>query len=162
MSAGRDCLPGLRRAGTIPAPIERQRHPDERAEDQNGEPQMQRQPVLTHIDAFGKAGAHHVPADRALQGAQSEDAGEPGSQCTRDASCGEEIEKGQQKDCADEPAEEAMRPFPPEDDLEGLEAHAAIDVLVLGDLPIPGEGFEPVRLRQRGQRAADRLPFRDG
>ena len=39
----------------------------QRAEDQDREAQMQRQPVLADVDAVGEAGAHHVPADRALQ-----------------------------------------------------------------------------------------------
>ena len=65
------------------SPVERQRHPDERAEDQDGEAQMQREPILADVDAVGEAGAHHVPADRALQRAEREDAGEPGRQSAR-------------------------------------------------------------------------------
>ena len=52
--------------------------------------------------------------------------------------------------------------FPPEDDLEGLEAHALIDELVLGDLPVFLEGILPVGVGEGRNDAHDRPPFGDG
>ena len=86
---------------------------------------MQGEPVLADVDAIREARAHHVPADRALQRAEREDAGQPGRQRARHAAGGQEVEERHQEGYADQAAEEAMRPLPPEDELEGVEAHAA-------------------------------------
>ena len=81
--------------------------------------------------------------------AQREDAGQPAQQRARHLSGGQEPEERHEEDDADQAAEEAMRPFPPEDGLERVEAHAPVDVVVLRDLLVLGERLQPVGLRQR-------------
>src|SRR5215813_3019455 len=54
-----------------------------------------------------------------------------------------------------------MYPLPPEDGLEGFQAHARVDVMVLGDLPVLGEHIEPIGLRERRHDADDGLPLGD-
>ncbi len=62
---------------------------------------------------------------------------------------------------ADQPAEEPMRPFPPIDGLELVDAHAVLELGIFWDLLIGGEGFLPVGLAQRRDSAQDRLPLGD-
>src|SRR5262249_16518329 len=62
----------------------------------------------------------------------------------------------------EQPAEQAMRPFPPVDHLERLEAHAPIEVAVLGNLLVLSEGCLPLFVREGRNDADDWLPFGDG
>ena len=48
-----------------------------------------------------------------------------------------------------------MRPLPPVDALKGVQGHALVDVVILGDLPIFLECVLPGRVGQRGHRADD-------
>ena len=122
---------------------------------------MHGQPVLADADAIDQAAAHHVPADEALQPAEREDPDQPRQQRARNPAGGQQHEERHEKGEADQAAEEAVRPLPPEDALERAKAHALVDLLVLRDLPILVEGILPVGLRQRRHDADDRLPFGD-
>src|SRR6516164_9402881 len=55
-----------------------------------------------------------------------------------------------------------MRPFPPEDGLELIEAHAALELGILRDLLIGGERLVPISVGKGGYDAYDRLPLGDG
>src|SRR6201984_3031872 len=55
-----------------------------------------------------------------------------------------------------------MRPFPPEDGLELIEAHAALELGILRDLLIGGERLVPISVGKGGYHAYDRLPLGDG
>jgi hypothetical protein len=55
-----------------------------------------------------------------------------------------------------------MRPFPPEDGLELIEAHAALELGIFGDLLIGGERLLPVCVGERRHDPHDRLPLGDG
>src|SRR5690606_11124372 len=55
-----------------------------------------------------------------------------------------------------------MCPFPPEDELEIIEAHATIDLLIFGNLAIFVEFLLPFGSVQGRNHAVDRLPFGNG
>ena len=59
------------------------RHPQHIGEDRAGERQVDREPVLADVGALGEAARHHPPADRALQAAEDEDAGELAARARR-------------------------------------------------------------------------------
>ncbi len=88
---------------------------------------MQRQAVLADVDAVDEAGLHHVPADGALQAAQREDAETLQREAAAQLAHEPERDERQREGDADEAAEEAVRPFPPVDGLEGFERHAGVD-----------------------------------
>ncbi len=54
-----------------------------------------------------------------------------------------------------------MRPLPPVDELELVQAHALVDELVLRDLLVLGEGVVPIRLGEWRNDAEQRLPLGD-
>src|SRR5215468_4022970 len=95
---------------------------------------MQRQTILADVDAIVEPRGHHVPAGGALNHTQPKDASELEPEVARySAGCQEEQERQQERD-ADQAAEVAVRPLPPEDRFEGLKAHAAVGLLILGNL----------------------------
>jgi hypothetical protein len=63
---------------------------------------------------------------------------------------------------ADEAPQLPVGPFPPEDELELIKAHALVDELVLRDLAVLVEFLQPFRLAERRDGAVDRFPFGDG
>jgi hypothetical protein len=79
----------------------------------------------------------------------------------RDVASYEEPQEGKEEGGADQPSEKPMPVFPPEDQLELVEAHALVDELILGCELILLERLLPLRVRHRRQRADDRLPFDD-
>src|SRR6185503_15958876 len=99
--------------------------------------------------------------DRALEGAEAEDRREAPAQAGLDPAAPQEPEEREQEDCPDHAAEQSVRPLPPEDGLELAERHAAIEQLVLRDRFVLVELGLPRGLRQRRDRAADRLPLGD-
>ena len=105
---------------------------------------------------------HHVPAHRALKRSEREDADELRRQTCRDPAPGDEPEQRQQERDSDRAPEQPMAVLPPEDALERVERHAAVDLAVFGRGLVLGEGLGPLRIGQRRQRADDRLPFGDG
>src|SRR5205814_5370788 len=109
-----------------------------------------------------KSALYHVPAHRPLQRSEREDADE----LPRQASCypapsDEPAERQQERDTDCAP-EQAMKVLPPEDALERIERHAAVDLGVFGRGLILGECLAPLRSRERWKGADDRLPFADG
>jgi len=55
-----------------------------------------------------------------------------------------------------------VRPFPPIDGLELIEAHAPLELGIFGDLLIRLEGLLPIGLGERRHGAHDGLPLGDG
>ena len=119
---------GRRRALVHPPRREHERHID-----QAGEKKMRRQPVLRDFHAIGEARGHHPPADRALQRAEPEDEPQQRAQRRRHGAAPQEEQKRQQERRADHAAKQTVRPFPPINRLERVEAHAAVDLAVLRD-----------------------------
>ena len=97
-------------------------------EDHAGERQMGRQPVLADVDAVDQARRHHPPADGALQAAEHQQPDQLRRQPALDAAGRPEEQQRQREDEADAARQDAMRPFPPEDALERVEAHALVDL----------------------------------
>ena len=88
--------------------------------------------------------------------------GEPRREAAADPACRPEPDQRERGNATPmKPAEEAVRPFPPEDRLEIRQAHALVDQLVFGNLLILGEFLLPLGFAQRRNDAVDRLPFGD-
>src|SRR3546814_3991387 len=72
-----------------------------------------------------------------------------------------EPEQRQREGGADQPAEQAVGIFPEEDRLEPGERHAAIKLGIFGDALVILELGKPLRVGERRDGAADRLPLGD-
>jgi hypothetical protein len=96
-----------------------------------------------------------------LQAAEDEEAEHLAGERSLEVAARQEIQVGQQEHYADEAAGKAVRPFPPEDELEAVQRHVVIDLLELRRLLVLGEKFQPVGLGKRRQGADQRLPFDD-
>ena len=83
---------------------------------------MRRQPVLADVDALDQPGRHHPPADRALQAAEHQQSDQLRLKRALDAAGRPEEQQRQREDEADAARQDAVRPFPPEDRLERVEA----------------------------------------
>ena len=140
---------------------EPEQEPQRVAEDDDGDAEMGREPVLADVEAIDETALHHVPADGALNAAKREQAEQPWQERLRDEAQKPEHDKGHEEDDADEAAKEAVGPLPPVDGLELIEAHAALLVLIFGNLLIGGERLLPVAIGERRHHADDRLPFGD-
>src|SRR6476659_10514451 len=95
---------------------------------------MRRQPVLAHRHTVDQSGGHHPPANGALQAAEEKDADELWPQAALDAAAHPEEQQRQGENQADAARQTTVRPLPPEDRLERLDAHAPIELGVLRDL----------------------------
>ena len=60
-----------------------QRHPEDRGIDRESESEVRDEAVLADLDPVGEAALDHVPAERALQKPEQQDAGERRHQATR-------------------------------------------------------------------------------
>ena len=140
---------------------QRHRRPQHRAEDQHRQPEVRGQAELRHARVVDEAALHHVPAERALQRAQHEDRGQRLRVPRGNAPAREKIEEGQQEHGTDQPPQQPVEIFPPEDALELGERHRVIDLAKLGRRLVLAERGLPVAGRQRRHRADDRLPFGD-
>ena len=145
-----------------PLAAEAEQEPERVAEDRKGNAEMRGEPVLADIGAVDETALHHVPADGALEAAENEESDQPRQKRARDIAEKPEADEWHEKSDADQPAEKAMRPFPPIDGLELVEAHAALELGIFGDLLIGLEGLLPVGLGERRHGAHDRLPLGDG
>ena len=141
--------------------LEVKRGPDGQAEDREGGQEMHREAQVADVGALNEAARDHPPADRALDADQQENRDEAGLIALGDRLADPEPGQRKQHRKPDHPAEQAVDIFPEIDVLELGHAHAAIDLLIFRDLPIALELGEPLRLVQRRERSADRLPFRD-
>ncbi len=136
-------------------------YPHAASKNQAGDRQMRREPVLGHVRAVDQAGRYHPPADKALKTSKRQKTDQWQAQPLLDAPCEPEIGKRQGKDQPDGPRQQTMRPFPPEDGLELVQRHAAIDFLILRNALVKLEFFFPFGNRQGRDGAVDRLPFGD-
>ena len=94
---------------------------------------------------------HHVPAHRALQPAEQEDARRASSRSRAGSGrATRNTDERHEEDDADQPPEQAVEVLPPEDALELLQRHAVVDEPVLGRLPVLVERLLPVPRRSIG------------
>ncbi len=111
-------------------------NPEQVCENDQRERQMCCQSILTDINPINQARRHHPPADKALQSAEYQSDHQSGLQPRLDTACSPERNHWHKEGNADEPAKQPVPPFPPEDELELVQAHPLVDQLVLGDLLI--------------------------
>ena len=140
---------------------EREPDPEHRREDREREAEVRGQPELRHPRVVDEPALHHVPAHRALQAAQHEDAEELPRMAGRNVAPRDEPQQRDEKHDADQAPEQAMEVLPPEDALEPGERHPLVHLPVLGRQLVLLERLLPLGLGQRRQRADDRLPLDD-
>jgi hypothetical protein len=119
------------------------------------------EPDVADVGPVDEARGDHPPADRALQGAEREDEAELPAIAARDRPLPREPQQGQSESEADDPAEQPVDIFPEIDALEVLEAHSAVDELILRALPVGGELGRPGLLPERRKGSRKRLPAND-
>ena len=122
---------------------------------------MSRKPVLTYIDAVSEPALDHEPAKRALCSSQNEKRSDPRYERPWNATSQKEDREGNEKYDPDKPSEKPVRPFPPIDGPEAVEAHAGIYQAVLRNMPVFVECVLPRGFAHRRHNAKDWLPFRD-
>ena len=147
------------RFGTRPQQAEGE--PEHVAVNDERQAEMEDEAILADRDLLAEAARHHEPAEEALQPAEQEQGGKMRRHPLGDAAADQEPEEGQGEDDADQPAEQTMGPFPPEDRLELGQAHAGIEGAVLRDRAVEVEDPLPLGLGERRQGAHERRPFHD-
>ena len=120
---------------------------------------MRREPIRAHARNIDQPAFNHVPAERALQTAEHEHDDQFGCQRAFDATADEKVKKRHQKDHANQPAEQTVRPLDIEYALELVQRHPGIYLLVLRSLLVFIEGLLPLGLAERRNGAHDRVPF---
>ena len=105
-----------------------------------------------------------VSVDGALRPAENEQCCEAPSKAFRDCAFDGEPAHADEENEADHPAEQAVNPFPEEDELEARKGHSSGtgDLAILGRLPVEIECALPVGVRQWRHGPTDGLPFGDG
>ena len=137
------------------------RGPQDGGENAAGERKVERQPILRHAHPIGEPGRNHPPADRAKRGTEAENGPQPPAQRRLDRALPQEPKKRQQERGADHARQQAVRPFPPVDGLELVEAHAVIELAVLRDRLVFVELGLPGALVERRHDTGDGLPLDD-
>ena len=122
---------------------------------------MSGEPILRNLNAIGETRSDHPPTDGALQSTEAENEPQSAAQSRSNPAAPEEPHERQQKNYADQAADEPVRPFPPIDRLERVKAHALIERVILRDGLILFERALPLRFAERRQYAHDRLPLGD-
>ena len=139
------------------------RRPHQQRQGQQCQRQMGCEPQMADLDIVGQAGLDHPPANKALQSAQRQQAQQPGVITLRN--CPPEPEPGQRqgKGQTDHPAEQAVKPFPEEYDLEPGQRHSGwpVDLGILRDPLIGPKRRLPLRFGQRRNCTGNRLPLGD-
>ncbi len=122
---------------------------------------MRGEAKLRHAHVVDQAALHHVPAHRALQSAEDEDAEELPRVTGRNLAARGEPDERREKHETDQTAEEPVDVLPPEDALELGDRHRVIGQLVLRRLLVLLERLLPICVGERRNRADDRLPLDD-
>jgi hypothetical protein len=112
---------------------------------------MKCEPVLRNTYTLRETGRNHPPADRTESGAGAKNHPEARAQVCGNGSPPEKKQEWQKKYNAGQACQQAMRPFPPIDDLESVQVHAAVELPVLRDRLVFREFGLPRGLRERRQ-----------
>ena len=135
---------------------------DERREEERRERQMEREPDRRDRRHAGlEARRDHDPADDALRAKEQAHAGEDDRGPKRNAAPADEPEEAGDVDEADEAPELAMRPLPPINRLERVEAHAAVQQIVLRAFLVALELRLPCVGVERRDGAGHEIPLGD-
>ncbi len=136
--------------------------PDDRRKNHQRQDQMRGETILRDFDPSGEPRGHHPPADRALQPAKPENDPQPALEIAAlQPAPPQKPQEGQQIDPADHAPQQPVAPFPPEDGLELVEAHAVVEFAILRNGLVGLERIRPCLLGQRRQGASHRLPLDD-
>ena len=100
--------------------------PQDRGIDRESEGEVSDEAVLADLDPVGKAAFDHVPAQRALQKSEEQDAGERRREMPRQAPPRQKPEERDRKRHADQPAQQPVDIFPIIDALKLVQAHRPI------------------------------------
>ena len=92
---------------------------------------MKCETILRDAHALREAGRNHPPANRTERRARGKNTPQPHAQARRNSAAREEYEKWQEEDRARQSCQQPVRPFPPVDRLEGVEAHATVEFAIL-------------------------------
>ncbi len=117
--------------------------------------------ILADTGKLAQSRCNHPPADSTLKAAQRQKAKHPVFKTAVQASGKPEEGKWNCNQKTHEAREHAMRPFPPEDGLECFERHALIDLLILRNLAVLIELFQPFGMVEWRNNTMDRFPFSD-
>ena len=135
--------------------------PEGKARNRDGKRKMSRKPVLTHVHPVSQPALDHEPAKRALRSSQNEKRRDPRYERPWNTAAQKEDREGNKEYDPDNPSEKPVRPFPPIDGFEAVEAHAAIYQAVLGNMPVFLECVLPRGFAHWRHGAKDWLPLRD-
>ena len=116
-----------------------ERDPQLGRQDRERHAQVRGEAEVAHARVVDQAALDHVPAERALQRAEREDARQLPRERAVDAPAHREPDEGQQEHRADGAPEQAVEVLPPEDALEAGQVHRVVDLLELGGLLVLGE-----------------------
>src|SRR5690606_4044744 len=128
-------------------------------EDEAADGRMRGEPVLAHVDAIHQTPGDHRPPVGSLNAAPRQSAEKLQFKVTFQPSGYPEEEKRQGEDNAHAARQKSVRPFPPENHLELVKAHAAIDLLVFRYLPVLVEFLLPLSGIERRDHTMNGLPF---
>ena len=137
-----------------------ERQPEEKAVDREREHEMRGEPVMAHVGPVDQPALHHVPAERALRGAEQKGDAECETEPAADPSAQRKPDRRDGEDQPDEAAPEPVQIFQPEDRAEVLDRHPEIDPPELRRLAVEGERGLPPGGVERRQPAGHRPPGR--
>ena len=141
-----------------------ERGPDQPAKREKRCEQVDGKPEVTHIGhRSGKSAAHHEPAEHALEPTQGQQRHQPPFVALRDRATYPEPGERQRKGQSDQAAQQAVKPLPEKDELEGGEIHArwSGDMLVFAGGLIKIEFGLPRAFRKRRDGTGNRFPLGD-
>ena len=134
---------------------------DQRAERGRGDHKVDRQALLRYFGSLAQARRHHPPTDDRLERQQAGGDGDLPPKRAFELSLPPEPQTWEDKSRTDEPREQPMAPFPPEDGLEAVDRHVRIERRELRDLLITVELGLPFRAAHWRNHPGDRLPLGD-
>ena len=112
------------------------------------------EPVGAHVRPIHQPALDHVPAEQPLEPAEDADGEHFGAEGTVERAPDQKPDEGHGEGDADDPPEQPVRVFQPENVLKFAEGHAPVDLLVLGEALVVGEERLPSLLAE-GRQGAD-------
>jgi hypothetical protein len=133
--------------------------PENRRVEGDSEAEVRREPVLGHGGTVDEAALDHVPAEQPLAATENEQQQQARPQPRTQATAQGKVREREQEQQADQASEHAVQVLVHEDHAELVEAHAAVDLLILGELLVLLERRLPGGLANRRHDAHDRSPL---
>ena len=140
----------------------RHRNPEHIRVDQECGYKVGGEPVLADVRIVHEAALDHVPAEDALQSAEYEHQQVLRPLIASNISFRQKVDERQQKNYADNSAQQTVQEFQPENILEGIDVHLRIQFLKFGRLLVHLEHTLPLAVCDRWQPAHERSPVDHG